>query len=142
MLAPRHYESSTCRECRLPSRFFWHGERGEAVLGAMFPEEASASAVDSPPAAAGPAGLDLEATVARWRALAAESTAPPGAPSVSVEVPVIKGRWLIPCIESVLSQSLRLLAPLPPVGRGRRAFQDDPLPPGRGRTSADLGLLR
>lgn len=107
--SPRLAESRVCRECRLPSRFFWHGTRGEAVAGAMFPAagEPEAESPAAVPAAAGNLpDEDLAAAVARWRALAAEADdLAPGAPSVSVEVPVIKGRWLAACVDSVLAQT-------------------------------------
>ena len=49
--------------------------------------------------------VEFERRLTDWKGRPDNATAMPQLPLVSVETPVIKAGWLVPCIESVLSQT-------------------------------------
>src|SRR5262249_6310084 len=111
-----------CRDCRLKARLYWPESRSEYSLGLML---ASAAGLDSSPENSFDwmlamrrdlstlSEMDFERVVQefeerlqKWPAATAnEEAAASESPMVSIETPVIKVGWLLPCIESVLNQT-------------------------------------
>ena len=111
-----------CRTCRLSSRLLWPDTRGDytrQLMGAgraIDPETVDDKPLDwrlateGDATALGDASFDwmlveFERRLKNWKDRPDNATARPQLPLVSVETPVIKAGWLVPCIESVLSQT-------------------------------------
>jgi hypothetical protein len=111
-----------CRTCQLSSRLLWPESRGDytrqlMATGALVePENLAGGTVDWTLATAGDGSLlsaadfdrmlsQFEQRLAQWAARAESAAALDRGPAVSIETPVIKVGWLIPCIESVLAQT-------------------------------------
>lgn len=99
-----------CRLCRQLGRFYWPENRNEAVYSLMnshIPLQESGEENDSRPEPQPvPTAKDIGVNLHHWKKLAqkARGDALDG-PAISVETPVIKGQWLIACIDSVLNQT-------------------------------------
>lgn len=109
-----------CRTCRLPGRLAWRVPAAPEVFDSA-PEAPDAMSGEGPeldrpptfvgepvrfePVGAAPLG-EIGPRLERWRTLAALAHAmEPSLPWVSIETPVVRGTWLVPCIESVLAQT-------------------------------------
>lgn len=116
----RQLSSPICRGCRLDGRFSWPDSRGETVYDlTQLGKAGQAQEMDEDLRRVVPYLLSelspdaLERTLEQfrhslreWSSRDIESPAQGSdQPFVSVETPVIKGDWLIQCIESVLAQS-------------------------------------
>lgn len=114
----KQLSSAVCRNCRIDGRFSWPDSRGEAVCGLMLAgateqiKKAEQDEVATPLtlSQASPDALEgvftrFRQTLDEWARRDQPHSIGAGEQFVSIETPVIKAEWLIPCIESVLSQT-------------------------------------
>src|SRR5262249_7894335 len=111
-----------CRTCRLSSRLLWPDARGDYTRQLMStartvdPEGGGDKPLDwllateGDATTLGDASFDwllrgFERPLKDWADRPQNATAAPQRPLVSIETPVVKAAWLVPCIESVLGQT-------------------------------------
>jgi GT2 family glycosyltransferase len=115
----RQLSGPICRGCHIDGRFSWPESRGETVydliqlgrtgqaqgmdeeLGRVVPYILSELSPDAIEQKLG----QFKQTLSEWSLRNTEPLQDSGQSFVSIETPVIKGDWLIQCIESVLAQS-------------------------------------